>query len=126
MTYNEELRQHQFEFTRHIGFLINYVYANGLLTLTFGRAYDLPEVQPILLEKGLTNTLDSQHPKRLAVDFNFFQGNYYLFSDPARREQDFKLVLPVGEYWEDLDKLNRWGGRWKKPFDPFHFQRNFK
>ena len=65
------------------------------------------------------------HLKRLAIDINFFYGEYYLFSDKTRKDEDFKLVEPIGEYWESLNKANVWGGRWAKPYDPYHFENKF-
>lgn len=125
MTYNEELRFRQDRFLRHIQYLLAFIRDTTDLTLSTGRAHDIPEVQPILIKMGLSATLDSMHAIRLAWDINFFLNGYYLFSDDSKREEDFRLVEPIGEYWESLDKDNRWGGRFKKPFDPNHFENKF-
>lgn len=127
MTYNQELRFRQNRFCQHLGYLFNFIQAPERgLTCSIGRALDIPEVQEILIAKGLSSTRNSMHPKSLAIDINFFdETGYYLFSDHTKRDRDFSLVLPVGEYWEEFDKDNVWGGRWKKPFDPAHFQQTF-
>lgn len=127
MSYAEELRFRQNRFCTHISWLISFIQTpESGLTISFGRAYDLPEVQPILVAKGLSSTLDSMHPKRLAIDLNFFKGDYRLFSDPLQKDKDFGAVELAGEYFESLHPENTWGGRWKTPFDPFHFEHTFR
>lgn len=51
--------------------------------------------------KGIRNTL---HEKRLALDLNAFKDGVYL-----TKTEDWK---ELGEYWEKLHPLCRWGGRW--------------
>ncbi len=58
--------------------------------------------------KGIVNSL---HRKRLAVDINLFKGNKFLSETESYRE--------IGEYWESLHPLNRWGGRFQ---DGNHFE----
>lgn len=126
MTYNQELRFRQNRFATHVAWLLNFIQSPERgLTCSLGRALDIPEVQEILIKKGISSTKNSMHIKALAIDINFFEGDYYLFSDPTRKEKDFQMVLPVGEYWESLNDENVWGGRWTKPFDPYHFQNTF-
>jgi len=40
--------------------------------------------------------------RRLAIDFNIFYNNILT--------NDFKTCKILGDYWESLDPLNRWGG----------------
>lgn len=61
-----------------------------------------------------SNTLSSQHSKRLAVDFNFFLDGKLTY-----RKKDLQ---ELGDYWESLDKNNSWGGNWKSFVDTPHFQ----
>lgn len=111
------LSQQQRIFTRHIGCLIEHAYSLGI-ELTFGEAHRT-QSQGLLnyfgyevirsgngigLRKSrkLSNTLSSLHLDRLAVDFNFFVDGSLTY--------DFKTIKPLGDYWESLDPLNRWGG----------------
>jgi hypothetical protein len=60
--------------------------------------------------------MQSNHLKRLAVDFNFFIKGVLTYTDP--------LVEELGKYWESLDPLNRWGGHFRDFYDAPHFERN--
>lgn len=123
--YADDLRQAQFEFTKHIGFLINFAFANGF-TLTFGEAWRTEYQQAEYLRTGRSKTMDSYHLKRLAIDFNIFVDGYYLFSDKERYKRDIALCEKLGNYWEELDEMNRWGGRFKSLDDFYHFERQLK
>ena len=81
-------------FTKLIAKLITYAYDNGY-ELTFGDAYRDHRV-----EYGHPNSL---HRSRLAVDFNLFKNDEYL-----TKTSDHE---PLGDYWESLDPLCSWGGR---------------
>lgn len=127
MTYAQQLRKKQDRFLWCIQHLLTYIRVeHSHLTLSTGRARDIPEVQAILVKLGKSSTLDSMHPKGLAWDLNFFLGDYYLFSDKKKKDEDFKMIEPIGAYWETLDKDAQWGGRWSDPFDPYHFEIYFK
>ena len=94
----ETLGQKQRRFTKLVGQLIAYAYANGY-ELTFGRAYDEPESTV-----GIPNSL---HKIRLAIDLNLFANGVWLKTTEAHR--------PLGLYWESLAPDCTWGGRFKKP-----------
>ena len=47
---------------------------------------------------------NSVHQDKLAIDLNLFKNGVYLSSS-----EDHRLL---GEYWETLHPLCRWGGRW--------------
>lgn len=106
MTLSEKQRL----FTRNIARLIEYAYANGY-ELTFGEAYRTPE-QAALNAKTGAGIANSLHTQRLAVDFNLFKDGQYLTASAAYK--------PLGEYWESLDPLNAWGGRFTRQ-DGNHF-----
>lgn len=50
---------------------------------------------------GIRNSL---HELKLALDLDLFRDGNYLADTEAHR--------PLGEYWETLHPLCRWGGRW--------------
>lgn len=79
--------------------------------LSDGEAYRTPEQAALNAAKG-TGIANSLHTKRLARDVNLFiEGKYQMTSEAYR---------PLGEKWESMHPLNRWGGRFKKP-DGNHF-----
>lgn len=130
------LSQHQRIFTKHIGMLIAFAYANGI-ELTFGEAHRtnsqillnffgyevVRSGNGIALKKSkkLSRTLLSVHADRLAVDFNFFINGQLTYA--------FEDTKILGDYWESLDSLNRWGGDFNKNgiadgfVDTPHFER---
>lgn len=87
------LREKQSLFVMLVSRLIRWAYLNGY-ELTFGDAY--------ALSGHMKNSL---HGKRLAIDLNLFKDGQYL-----TRTEDH---TPLGEYWESLHHLCRWGGRFK-------------
>jgi len=109
-----KLSEHQREFTKHIGLLIEYAISMNI-ELTFGEAFRTKYQQEKYLLDGKSKTLKSNHLKRLAVDFNFFIDDKLTYTHP-------RLEL-LGVYWEELSELNRWGGFWKFKDTP-HFERN--
>jgi len=128
------LSKEQQIFTRHISRLI--LYATGLgIGLTFGDAYRPKMLQylyfygytirmsgvipKLIRAKKRSKTLNSNHKKRLAVDFNFFIDGKLIYKH--------KLINALGQYWEGLDPAhNRWGGNFKNIYDSPHFERNIK
>lgn len=108
-------------FTKNIAKLIHFAYEQGI-ELTFGEAWRTHEQQMIYVQSGKSQTMRSNHLRRLAVDFNFFKdGNLtYKWND----------VKPIGDYWESLHPDNRWGGDWNKNdrkdgfIDTPHFEMN--
>lgn len=89
-------------FTANVAKLI--VYANEVLCieLTFGEVFRTPEQQEIYYRTGKSKTRNSNHLRRLAVDFNYFIDNKLTY--------DFDKVEKLGDYWESLHPANRWGG----------------
>lgn len=95
------LRQKQSLFVRKINLLINYAHEMGY-ELTFG---DAARSQEEASRLGFPN---SNHVRRLAVDFNLFRNGRYLTSTEAHK--------PLGEFWESLstDEVECcWGGRFE-------------
>jgi hypothetical protein len=76
------------------------VYASGY-ELTYGEAWRSPE------EAARHGFPNSNHTRRLAVDFNLFRNGVYM-----KDTEDWKMV---GEMWERQHELCRWGGRFSKP-----------
>jgi hypothetical protein len=77
-------------FTRLVGRLIEWAYAQGY-ELTFGDAYRSPEQARMNAQvgKGIVNY---SHCERLAIDLNLFNNGVYLLRTEAYE--------PLGVYWE--------------------------
>lgn len=121
MSYAIVLRERQNLFMRHLAYLILYIQDQTQLTISGGDLWRSATYQKALVAQGVSWTLDSMHLKRLAIDINFFLNDYYLFSSKELYDRDFKLVEPVGAYWESFGDDHVWGGRWTKR-DPYHFE----
>lgn len=94
------LGEKQRKFTRMIGKLIEYAYANGY-ELTFGDAYRDPRVHGDVGVKKSYSSANSLHKSRLAVDFNLFKNGVFLQSSADHE--------PLGKFWESIG--GAWGGR---------------
>lgn len=116
-----KLSEQQQIFTKNIACLIHHAESLGY-RLTFGEAFRTTEQQLLYVQSGKSKTMNSNHLRRLAVDFNIFiNGNLtYKWED----------IKPLGDYWESLNSLNRWGGDWNKNdikdgfIDTPHFEMN--
>ena len=82
---------------------------------SLGEAYRTEEQAKIYAQIG-SGIMNSQHRKRLAIDLNLFSpsGEY------LTRTEDYE---PFGIFWESLNPLNKWGGRWESRPDGNHFER---
>lgn len=81
--------------------LILYANSQGY-KITLGEAYRTPEQATLNAKKG-SGIANSLHTIKLAIDLNLFRDGKYLSDTESHRT--------LGEYWEKLDPLCRWGGR---------------
>jgi peptidoglycan L-alanyl-D-glutamate endopeptidase CwlK len=72
--------------------------------VTLGEAARTTEQQMIYVQTGRSKTMNSEHLKRRAIDLNLFKDGKL-----CGREE----IKPLGDYWESLNQLNRWGGNWR-------------
>lgn len=84
-------------------------------TVTAGELYRTPEQQEIYVKTGRSQTMNSLHLQRLAIDFNFFKDGKLIY--------DKTTLAPLGEFWERQHPLNSWGGNGVKLVDTPHFSR---
>jgi hypothetical protein len=106
------LNQAQFEFTRDVAYLINYLYTKGY-TVTLGEARRTKEQQEIYLKTGKSKTINSRHLIGLAIDLNLFKDGKYL--------PDTKDYKDAAEFWVKLNADNVAGYFWG--WDGNHFER---
>ena len=107
-----KLSDKQWEFLKDMSLLIQYADRKGY-KLTGGELYRTSYMQKYYVEKELSETNDSQHEKRLAMDFNLFIAGVYKTDTESYRE--------LGEFWESIRPENTWGGSWG--WDGNHFER---
>lgn len=106
------LGEHQRRFAQHIADLIHHINARGY-ACTFGDAYRDPRLHGEIGQKKGYGAANSNHKRRLAVDLNLFTPDgAYVTGDVEWRQ--------FGDYFEALDPLNRWGGRYD---DANHLER---
>lgn len=106
-----KLSEHQQAFAQNAARLILRIGATPGYACTFGEALRTAEMAELYVKQG-KGIKNSQHIKKLAVDVNLFKDGEYLGDTESHR--------PFGEWWETLDPLNRWGGRYK---DGNHYER---
>lgn len=90
--------------------------------VTLGEGWRTMDQQKIYVKTGRSKTLESEHLNRRAIDLNIFKDGRLC----TRAE-----IKPIGDYWESLNPLNRWGGNWRglvdagksKFIDTPHFER---
>jgi hypothetical protein len=104
------LRELQSLHVKLTGQLIEWTYAMGY-ELTWGQALRTQAEANANAASG-AGIKNSLHLIKLAVDLSLFKDGKFL-----TQVSDY---LPLGEYWESLDPLCRWGGRFSTP-DADHF-----
>lgn len=108
------LVQQQAEFLQHVCQLIAFATAQGFV-VTGGELYRTPEQQQIYVKTGRSQTMNSNHLRRCAIDLNFFRDGVLTY--------DRSLLQVIGDYWESLHPKNSWGGNWNSFKDVPHFER---
>lgn len=107
MTLSKLQRRH----TYHVGKLIIYIYDILLITCAIGEA-ERTKLQAEAYAQQRKGSKNSQHLKRLAIDLFFFDKD-------GKYRTNTAFYREAGEYWESLDPLCRWGGRYG---DGNHFE----
>lgn len=113
------LLRHQSAFMLHVAELIRKASELGF-HISGGELYRTTEQQALHIKNGRSTTMNSQHLKRLAVDLNFFKETP---TGELQLTYDVEDLRPLGEFWENLDSANRWGGNWNSFKDTPHFER---
>lgn len=99
MTLGEE----QEHFAQQMADLIQQAHSMGY-AVRVGEVQRPIEMQQLYMNTGRSKTMNSMHLKKCAVDLVLL-----LKGQVCTREQ----IKPLGQWWEDLDPKNRWGGNWR-------------
>ena len=102
------LGQNQEKFTQDLAKLLNHLIDNGY-TIRLGEVERTQAQQDLYIKEGKSKTSNSMHLKRCAADLHIFKNGEWLQT--------------IGDYWESLDKSNKWGGNFKNFIDTPHFER---
>ncbi len=97
-----KLGERQRLFVKLLPRLVDYAYEQGY-ELTLGDAFRDHRLHGAPGVKLGYGHKDSNHKKRLAQDYNLFKDGVFL-----EKTEDHR---PLGEFWEKLHPLCRWGGR---------------
>ena len=103
---------HQRIFCVHSARLVLWVNSLDGYFVTRGWGYRPDWVQATMRAFGVTQKMVTLHSKRLADDYCLFINGVY--------QKSTESYKPLGDYWESLNPLNRWGGRYS---DGNHFER---
>ena len=104
----------QAAFLLDVAKLINKATELGFV-VTAGELARTADQQAIYVKTGRSQTMNSLHLQRRAIDLNFFVDGKLTY--------DKKVLAPLGAFWESLDPLNSWGGNGVKLVDTPHFSR---
>ena len=109
----------QAEFLIHVTRLLSRAYELGFV-VTGGELYRTLDQQKLYIQQGRSQTMNSRHLSRCAIDLNFFLKK----ADGTLQLTYNKTELQIlGDYWESLHPDNRWGGNWRSFKDTPHFER---
>lgn len=85
--------------------------------------------QAIYVKTGRSQTMKSNHLRKLAADLEFFRDGVWI--NGLAVKDCLAALAPLGKFWESLHPLNRWGGNFDKNWDKIdsfvdapHFERN--
>jgi peptidoglycan L-alanyl-D-glutamate endopeptidase CwlK len=104
------LGKHQEKFSRDLVDLLTYAHNLGY-EVRIGEVFRTIDQQRIYVQSGRSKTMNSMHLKKCAADLHFTKDGVLCYPEE------------LGNYWEQLDPLNTWGGHWKSFKDKPHFQR---
>lgn len=104
--------QKRVKFFQEISTLITWCYNHDIELMPFCFYRD-PETQLLMVKKGRSLVRRSKHQDWLAIDLVLVVGGRLVW----KRCKEYDTV---GEKWEHMG--HRWGGRWKKLNDIYHFE----
>ena len=121
-------KDEQSAFLTDVAELIQYINAIGF-TAVGGELKRSYAEQCRKYDAGLSKAKGGQslHEKLQAIDLDFFDQEGTWLKMPTNDDSIVmhrRILSPIGVFWEGLNENNRWGGFFKKIYDPFHFERN--
>lgn len=111
-----KLSEHQCAFTDDLAKLIMFAHRQPGYRVAVLEVWRSPETAMIYAQTG-RGIVKSLHRDACAADLKL-----YIDGSLQRKSEPYALL---GEYWESLNILNRWGGTFSKP-DGGHFERRYQ
>lgn len=101
------LGENQEAFAKDVALLLAKAWELGF-SVRLGEVQRPIEMQQLYVKTGRSKTMDSMHIKKCAIDLVLL-----IDGQVCTREQ----IKPLGDYWEGLNTINRWGGNWRGAVD---------
>jgi peptidoglycan L-alanyl-D-glutamate endopeptidase CwlK len=101
------LGEHQEVFAVQFAALLRKAWDMGY-SVRIGEVQRPIEMQELYVKTGRSKTMDSMHLKKCAADLVLLRDG---------KVCDRAQIKPLGDWWESLDPLNRWGGNWRGAVD---------
>ena len=114
------LSDQQYLFAKDVIRLLSYIRDDEEISkFSIGEVWRPLEWQEILHKRGFSQTLDSDHLNKMAVDIYFWIDGRFI----KNIWENKPLLSEIGEYWVELNDHNYWGGHFKTLCDLNHFGR---
>ena len=115
-----KLSDQQYLFAKDLIHLLIYIRDDEEITkFSIGEVWRPFEWQEVLVKKGFSQTIDSDHLNKMAVDIYFWIDGKFV----KNVWENKPLLEEVGEEWVGLNTSNYWGGHFKTLCDLNHFGR---
>ena len=111
----------RWKFLWMVGALLSFAAIKGISVICF-TFYRSPEDQLKEFIAGRSRTKTGKHPKWLGIDLaavDDVDHDLVVDKDEIRWSNDPRYEI-LGVFWEYIG--GTWGGRWKDPHDPYHFE----
>ena len=111
------LSDQQFIFVNNVMKLLGYIVYTLEWKISIGEVWRRKVMQKLLVEKGWSKTMFSDHQNKMAIDIFVWIKDKYIHNLQKNKE----TIRPAGEFWESLHKNNYWGGNYKNFLDINHY-----
>jgi len=88
-----------------------------LWEISFGEAWRRKSTQEWLVEKGWSQTMNSDHRNKCAIDVFVWIGGKFITNE----RKNETLIKPAGDFWKAQHPACYWGGDYRTLVDLNHF-----
>ena len=111
----------RWKFLSMVGLLLVFAWFKGIKVVCF-TLWRSPADQLAELNAGRSRTPTGKHPRWLAIDLAIVDdedADLVVDKEEIRWSSEPRYEI-LGVFWESIGGV--WGGRWKDPKDPYHFE----